>query len=309
MSENYPFDRPVIILAAPRSGSTLLFESMLKSTDLWTIGGESHAMFESIPRFNPAMGYCDSNALSAADATPDIVRQIRLRFFQALRDAEGRGFNQFTAGAGNRPRLLEKTPKNALRVSLLNELFPDALYIYLYRNPRENISSMIDAWESGRFVTYPSLPGRNSGWSLLLPPGWQAHHASPVEEMAAFQWEAANRAILEELNKLDKSRWTAVSYGQQVGDTVNTIERLCAFCDVSPDAILRSMSGGYTQFSTHTVTAPEKGKWHKNAAALSRVLPALEETIEFIRANTDGLPAEEFDLTIEAALLQGAQGQ
>ena len=305
MSESYPFDRPVIILAAPRSGSTLLFESLLQCTDLWTIGGESHAMFESIHRFNPAMGYCDSNALSATDATPDIVRQIRLWFFQALRDAQGRGFNQFTAGAGNHPRLLEKTPKNALRVSLLNELFPDALYIYLYRNPRENISSMIDAWESGRFVTYASLPGRDSGWSLLLPPGWQAHHASTVEEMAAFQWEAANMAILEELKKLDKNRWISVSYGQQVHDTVNTIERLCGFCDVSPDAILSSMSGGYTQFSSHTVTAPEKGKWRKNAAALNRVLPGLKATVEFIKDNTDGLPIDEFDLTVDPSLLNG----
>ena len=305
MSKDYAFDRPVIILAAPRSGSTLLFESMSQSADLWTIGGESHAMFESIHRFNPAMGFCDSNALTAADATPDNIRQIRLWFFQALRDAQGRGFNQFSAGLNKRPRLLEKTPKNALRVSLLNEVFPDALYIYLYRNPRENISSMIDAWESGRFVTYASLAGRDSGWSLLLPPGWQSYNDSPVEEIAAFQWESANMAILQELKKLDRSRWITVSYGQQVHDTANTIKRLCGFCNVSPDGILNSISGGYTPLSSHTVTAPKKGKWHKNAVALSKVLPGLRETVDYIENNTDGLPVDEFDLTVDPLLLNG----
>ena len=88
MTIGNPFDRPVIILAAPRSGSTLLFETLSQSSDLWTIGGESHGLFEGIPRFNPATGRCDSNALFAEDATPPIIHQIRLWFFQLLRDSK-----------------------------------------------------------------------------------------------------------------------------------------------------------------------------------------------------------------------------
>ena len=119
---NYAFDRPVIILAAPRSGSTLLFETLSDSRDFWTIGGESHGVFESISRFNPARGMCDSNALYASDASPEIVTQIRQWFYQNLRDSRGNPGR----GKTHHPRLLEKTPKNALRVSLLNEIFPDA---------------------------------------------------------------------------------------------------------------------------------------------------------------------------------------
>ena len=36
----------IFIVAAPRSGSTLLFETLLRSPTLWTIGGESHAIFQ-----------------------------------------------------------------------------------------------------------------------------------------------------------------------------------------------------------------------------------------------------------------------
>lgn len=304
-----PFDRPVIILAAPRSGSTLLFETLSQSGDLWTIGGESHGLFESIHRFNPVMGYCDSNALFADNASPAIIHQIRCWFFQLLRDSQGRRFHQFPGTTKSRPRLLEKTPKNSLRVSLLNAIFPDALFIYLYRNPRENISSLMDAWESGRFVTYKSLPGRNTSWSMVLPPDWQRYNNASLEEIAAFQWKSANMMILQELKKLGRNRWMAVSYGQQVRHTNETILRVCKFCDVSPDRILDSISGSFTRFSRYTLTPPEKNKWHKNARAVSKVLPRLKNTVDYIRRNADELPVDEFDLSVDSSLLEMSKDQ
>ena len=168
----------------------------------------------------------------------------------------------------------------------------------------------MDAWESGRFVTYRSLAGRATSWSLLLPPGWQKYNDAPLEEITAFQWRSANEMILRELNKLDRDRWIAVSYGQQTGQTVETIQRVCKFCDVSADNILKSISTGRTPLSRYTLTPPEKNKWHKNARMLSRVLPSLEETMNYIRKNAGELPAEEFDLSIDASLLAGtSEGQ
>ena len=303
---NYPFERPVIIVAAPRSGSTLLFETLMKSTDFWTIGGESHAVFENIDRFNPMMVMCDSNALSAADATPEIVARIRLLFLKQLRNSSGQAYQAQASEIIPPPRLLEKTPKNALRVSLLNEIFPDALFIYLFRNPRENISSMMDAWQSGRFVTYRKLAGRENPWSLLLPPGWQAYNDASLEEVTAFQWRSANTTILSELSKLDRKRWMTVSYGQQAHDTVNVIRRICEFCDVSPDGILASLSDGRLPLSRYTLTPPKADKWHKNAKALSKVIPGLHDTVEFVRMTADELPDSEFDLAIESSLSEHA---
>ena len=301
MCGSYPFDRPIVILAAPRSGSTLLFERLRESGDIWTIGGESHGIFERIARFNPMSRFCDSNALFAEDAIPEIIEQMRLWFYQKLVDSKGRSIHRRRQSVGAPPRLLEKTPKNALRVSLLNRLFPDALFIYLYRNPRENISSMMEAWQSGRFVTYPSLPGRDKPWSLLLPPGWQAYNDAPLEVITAFQWQAANRAILTELARLGRSRWLAVSYGQQVNAAGPTLQRICDFCGVSAAGVLAAAANGQSPLSRYTVTAPSTDKWHRHAAELARVLPGLKETVDFIRTATTGLPDEEFDLSTEVA--------
>jgi len=302
MSVSKMFDRPVIILAAPRSGSTLLFETLAASSDFWTIGGEGPGMFERISRFNPTTKFCDSNALFAKDSIPQANEQIRAWFYQKLRDADGRSIQSAQASLSGPLRFLEKTPKNALRVSLLNAIFPDALFIYLYRNPRENISSMMEAWQSGRFVTYPSLPGRGKPWSLLLPSGWQSFHDASIEETAAFQWRATNEAILTELAKLDRRRWIALSYGQQVNAPAETVQRLCDFADVSSTTILDALEGGESKLSRYTVSAPAADKWRGNAAALERVLPGLADTVELIKRSTIELPDDEFDISLEAAV-------
>lgn len=308
-SGQYPFDRPVIILAAPRSGSTMLFETLMQSADFWTIGGESHGVFESIREFNPLSGTCDSNALAAEDVTPAIRSQIHTSFLSELRNSRGERYFSQPEASRVKPRLLEKTPKNAVRVPMLNEVFPDAMFIYLYRNPRENISSMIDAWQSGRFVTYRNLPGRRGPWSLLLPPGWQKHHESTVGQLAAFQWQAANMAILRELHKLDRKRWTAVSYGQQVDSTRETVQRVCEFCGVSPDDILASLSGKGLTLSRYTLSTPATDKWHKNALALAELVPGLADTVQYIRELVPELPAAEFDLSIVPGLTRDIEAQ
>ena len=94
------FDRPVIILAAPRSGSTLLFETLAESPDAWTIGGESHQIIESVPALSPNSGAVMDNRLIADHATADIVALLRRRFTRFLRDRDGR----VTAGRSQRSR-------------------------------------------------------------------------------------------------------------------------------------------------------------------------------------------------------------
>src|SRR5690606_26806424 len=112
----------------------------------------------------------DSNRLLAADASAEIITAVQRNFAQSLRDRDGRA-----PLPGATVRLLEKTPKNTLRLPFLRQVFPDARFVYLYREPREVLASMIEAWQSGRFRTYADLPGWNGlPWSLLLVPGWRA---------------------------------------------------------------------------------------------------------------------------------------
>ena len=278
-SADYQFDRPIIIVAAPRSGSTLLFETMSKAQALWTIGDESHLVFETVRKLNPAFGNCQSNRLLASDADSDIVQHIRGVFFAKLHDAAGNPYR-----GGDKPRFLEKTPKNSLRIPFLNELFPDALYIYLYRDPRENISSIMGGWRSSGFVTYARLPEWPERWSFLLPPNYQDMRGKPLEEIAAFQWQAANQYILDDLAKMPSERWTAASYQELVMDAAATIGRLCDFAAIPFDAGLKQLCATTLPLSRYTRTTPQAGKWRSNAAEIERVLPGVQPLIERMSA-------------------------
>jgi hypothetical protein len=271
------FDRPLIILAAPRSGSTLLFETLAVAPEFWTVGGESHQFIEGLKPLHPVAGRVGSNRLTADHAPPEIVRELRQRFARFLQDRDG---NKFVHNPGIRKlRFLEKTPKNALRQPFLDAVFPGALYVYLYREPRGNISSMMEAWRAGKWVTYPRLPGwYGLPWSLLLPPGWEELNAAPLEQVCAFQWRTTNEIILDDLQKLPPERWTACDYQSLLDDAPGTIERLCTFAGVKLDERLAARLATELPHSRYTQTAPAPEKWRKNEEEILSVLGMVEET-------------------------------
>lgn len=82
--------QPLIIVSAPRAGSTLLLETLANFPELWTIGEESHEIFEGIPALHPAARGYASNRLGAADLTPALAEQLCDRFARQLRDRTGR---------------------------------------------------------------------------------------------------------------------------------------------------------------------------------------------------------------------------
>jgi hypothetical protein len=287
MSADSPrFDRPLFIIAAPRSGSTLLFETLAASEGLATLGGEAPWLIEGVPALRPGAPNVDSNRLTSEHASPAIVAHIREAIAARLLGPQGRpGVDPRTL------RLLEKTPRNALRVPFLDAAFPDARFIFLWRDPRENLSSIIEAWRAGRWRTYPSLVGFALPWSLLLPPGWQALRGKPLEEIAAYQWETTNRIALEDLAAVPANRWTSLAYDELVAEPAMTLRRLCAFADIRLDAGLIARVSLPLPLARHTLTPPAVGKWRHNADAIDRVLPSVAATWARLRTLAAGAPA------------------
>jgi uncharacterized protein (TIGR03032 family) len=269
------FDRPIFIVSSPRAGSSLLFETLATSPSVWTLGGESHALFESFPALRPAARDYSSNRLLAEDATPEVSQGIRAAFLAQIKDREGQ-----SPPEGQPLRLLEKTPKNALRIPFLRAIFPDARFVYLYRDPRETVSSMLDAWRSGRFVTYPHLPGWGTpAWSLALAPGWRDWVGHSLAEIVTRQWEAVTRFLLDDLDRLPANAWCVASYDQLVKEPQAEVARLCGFLDMAWDRPLTAP----LPFSRHTLTSPEPDKWRHNAAELRPVMPLVLETAQRAR--------------------------
>ena len=271
------FDRPIIILSAPRSGSTLLFETLTNAKELYSIGDESHAIIEHIPKLSTVARGFKSNALHACDADPVTAELLRQRFKELLRDREG---NAYLQGSGRAIRFLEKTPKNSLRIEFLNKVFPDALFIYLVRDPKANISSIMDAWQSGHFRTYPNLPGFQGRWSLFLPENWQQLQGKSLQQIATYQWQQSNASIIGDLTKLDSNRWRIVNYQDLIDNPEKVIASISKFIDIDIDQKFKATYENGLPLSQYTLTRPDKNKWHKRAHLLPECLATLKPLIK-----------------------------
>ena len=260
------FRRPIFVVSSPRSGSTLLFQTLAQAPGIYTVGGESHNLIEGIADLHPRAGGWHSNRLTGVEATPAVAEELSKRFYTALRDREGRAPNGTIT-------MLEKTPKNSLRVPFLTTVYPDARFLYLYRDARETLSSMLEAWTSGGFRTYPRLPDwQNIPWSLLLVPGWRELARLSLPEIVARQWAMTTTVLLDDLEALPAGSVRSTSYDDFLAAPQSTTNALCASLDVGWDRTLNA----HLPLSPTVVSPPRPDKWRRHEAIIDEVWPIVE---------------------------------
>lgn len=275
------FDRPLFIVSAPRAGSTLLFETVAQFSDVWTIGRESHDIETDIPALHPATHRYTSNRLTAADATPVVRRDVQHWFRQRLQNRSSCWY--WVLQEEQRPpavRLLEKTPKNALRIPFLKAVFPDSRFIFLYRTPEQNISSLLEGWRSRRFVAYREMPGwPYKEWSFLLTPGWERLIDRPLVEIAAQQWQVANTWIMDDLAMLPRSEWRLIQYTDLIQSPKQVIKEIGEFAGFCWDDHMEQVVSQSLPLTHVTLSAPSADKWRKQEEEIAPVLSSLEPIV------------------------------
>jgi hypothetical protein len=268
------FDRPIFVVSTPRSGSTLLFETLEQAPDVWTIGGESHWLIEEVADLDPARRNFTSNRLTAGDASAPVAEALAEAFYRALRDRHGQP-------PDGRVRMLEKTPKNALRTKFFDAVWPDAEFVYLYRDVREVLASMMEAWASGQFQTYPDLPGWSGyPWSLLLIPGWDKLLGQPLPVVVAHQWATTTELLIDDLERIAEDRVRAVNYADLLSRPQRLATALTAAVGLGWDRALPSE----LPLSKTTVSRPRADKWRRLEPVVESVLPIVAEADRRARA-------------------------
>jgi LPS sulfotransferase NodH len=228
------FNRPVFIISAPRAGSTLLYELLEQSGTFWRTGVESEGIIEGIPALHLANRGFNSHRLTDIDADAETVRTLRAAFVAEIRDRSGQRYVETQDEA--RPatvRMLEKTPETSLRIPFLAAAFPSACFVFLHRDARQNVSSIIEGWRHDGITNIPALPGWPPGrWNFLLPEGWRGLCGASLLEVAAFQWNAANQRTLDDLETLERSRWISLEYTELVAAPRAVVSRICDFAGI-----------------------------------------------------------------------------
>ena len=122
-----------------------------------------------------------------------------------------------------------------------------ARLIYLYRDPRESIASMIDALRSGALATPAELAGK------------------PLVDIAVAHWERCTRAIVEHLAARPADTWMGTTYQALTTTPETELPRLAEFARVSWDP-------------AYTLTPPSSARWREHQLTILPRLSAIAST-------------------------------
>lgn len=262
---------PVFLVGCSRSGTTVTYETLAASRELIAIGYELPQFWNGL--WGPHHNGWESEAADADVADPEHAQAFSRFFYSRV----GKG------------RILDKTCINVMRIPYLLALFPEAHFIYLYRDGRANVSSLIDGWENDghfgltQFLGPSPVPvaidnGRFHEWSFFLAPGWRDYNHATLEEACAFQWVAANERALAARELVPRAQWTEIRYEDLLDRPVEVFERVFGRLGITFDPHLRDIAGNLAQRPTSLVSGtPERDKWKKrNGARIERVLDRLQ---------------------------------
>ena len=228
-----PITDPVIIIGAPRSGTSLMQQILRGHGAFASVAKESQAIWG--PYTDPAGNGWQAEGPPSGAINAAVVATIRQAFDESVLPARvwrwwervavlrsgapppaRRAFDTAYAGATRalratrrgrsaRPavrRLVDKSVHAGLWLDLVDRVFPDARYLYMQRDGRDTVASMLRGWlDPHRFFTYRlPVPLEIGGypyteWNFPLPPGWRDHVTEPLEWVVAFQWQAIHEAI------------------------------------------------------------------------------------------------------------------
>lgn len=275
-------DRPIIILGAARSGTTLLGDILAHHPDVayWVEP-------KYVWRYGNPTARTDQRR--AEEATPAVKRYIRSKFTSFVARREG-------------DRFMEKTPTNCFRVPFIQEVFPDARFVHLIRDGRDVAFSARKKWTSPpkkealwRRLTTLEIPLRDApfyavdflrdviGRQLRPDQGylWGPHVEGlrairgrhGVLYACAVQWKESVRAALDGLAAVPPSQQCVVRFESLVTEPRDDLGRLLRFLGLPrDDAVIAH--------AVETVDAAAAARWQQRSAQeLAPIHPVLEDML------------------------------
>jgi len=252
-------DLPIALLVGcARSGTSILGEAIAAHPAVKYIF-EPHDVWEQA-----GLGENGSHRLTATDATPAVSQRIR---------------SWFAAQQGTARLVVDKTPRNALRVPFVRVVFPEAKIIHIVRD--------------GRDVACSLLPGAGGNeWKHLKPPSWQTLQAqfTGLERCARVWQEVVDLASFD----LAAVPHLTVHYEQLVADPQTVMAQVLVYLGLSPDPavdtfcrrVQNETSGSYHAQRQHEYFrdnhAVRVGRWRENATPTeqARLNELLEPTLQ-----------------------------
>lgn len=171
--------------------------------------------------------------------------------------------------------LLFKTPSDAYRAGLYEQLFPNAQvrYLHLARSAAACVNGLMDGWLSptGFHAHDMQRHGITLGiggyseqcanghrwWKFDLPPNWRSYVTAPLEEVCLNQWLSCHRHIVD-----SGVAALPVRFEHFMSDPAGVLARSCEWLGLPPLPQAPELP------VTMATEAPAPGRWRKRADQL-----------------------------------------
>jgi hypothetical protein len=271
--------RPIILLGNFRSGTTMLQRILATHPSVVEL-------YEPVGLWLYADPARDHDEFDESDATDRVRTYIRGQFLKYQTEHGGR-------------TIIEKTPHNILRIPYVREIFPDAHFLYIVRNPLSFVSSVELKWrrpagskrlvkrlQSTPVMQIPFYFKRflNQQWhnrilrrkylSVWGPryKGIQADvKAEDMLTVIARQWARATRKAARDLAAFDDGQVLRLRYEDFVENPIDQLRRICAHCGLE-------MTDDMADYVRREVRTDRGDKWKRfEPEQLAKIIPELSQ--------------------------------
>lgn len=141
----------IFLFSLPRSGSTLL-QKLLKAHSKIDSVSEPWLLLPYLYTLKADGIFAEYSHASCYSAIQDFIDNLPKKeqdYFEAMNSFMTSLYEK--ACDPSTRFFLDKTPRYYLIIPLIAKLFPEAKFIFLFRNPLEVLASIVDTWGKGRF--------------------------------------------------------------------------------------------------------------------------------------------------------------
>lgn len=178
----------VFIIGSPRSGTTVLGELLDKHEDIsqWY---EPYFIWDHYFRDRI------HDERSAADATPKIRKQIYKNFIRY----------QKSSGSSV---IVDKSPRNSLKIPFIRQIFPNARFIHLIRDGRDVTLSINKEWLRRKSIVQnaENKGGFDYNKAFAVINEWLGRQPFLIDKIRAF-WFETHGHIFNKSRHLNRLRW------------------------------------------------------------------------------------------------------
>lgn len=285
--------KPVIIVGAGRSGTNILRDVLTEFGNvftwpcdeinyIWRHGNRSFSTDE-FPK----------------DLATDSVKSYIRGQFKSLIDKKTNNSNR-----DDKRYIIEKTCANSLRIDFVNEVIPEAYYIFIVRDGRDVVASARQRWKAKLNISYilakaryvpasdfifyayryfinrlSKIVNKNNSLSAWGPKfaGMDAvGESTTLEELCEMQWVRCIRSAELSFKSIDPTRIHRVSYEDFVTEPFDTVKSITNFLGIKCNET--DIITACTRVNTESL-----GKGAENISASSKVLSnEMRSTLEHL---------------------------